>query len=224
MDSSESTASGVASTMPDISDDTLSPLVDESDTLETKSYPFIQKFLQGIGQVAYIVGNGQRLSNGKLFNKEIWTNRELDPSIRSQKVNFIQIVHGRTDLVVLARDYLQEDGYTEISIDMVKILIEVKTELNVSKTGSIHEAIVQLIGANAENRTRSPPVVLSNLKQTHYVLYLTKESDDFKPHYYVIRKKKCKTFPAAIHFALELAGRQSQSEDFARPGTPDDDE
>jgi hypothetical protein len=224
LDSARTAASGAVPTEPEGNDDTVSPLPDDNDALETESYPCVQKFLKGIGQVAYIVGNGWKLPNGKLFTKEVWTNRELDPSIRHQKVNFIQVVHGRTDLVILARDYLREDGHQEINMDMVKVLIEIKTESNVSKTGSIHEAMVQLIGANAENRTRSPPVVLSNLKQTHYVLHLTKESDDFKPHYYLIRKMKCKSFPAAVHFALELAKMPSHSQDFARPGTPEDDE
>lgn len=85
-----------------------------------------------------------------------------------------------------------------------------------STTGSLHEAMMQLIGANVQNQFRSPPVVVSNLAQKHYVLYLTRESSSERPHYYVIRQMLCASFGAAIEFALSKA-HVSCSEHFCRP-------
>ena len=80
------------------------------------------------------------------------------------------------------------------------------------------EAQLQLIGLNAFNTSNSPPVVLSDLAKTHCVLYLAYKDDGWG---YVIKKKKCNSFPAAVHFAMQKSDEDAISANFSRPMTPE---
>ena len=152
-----------------------------------------------------------------LYNSEIYTPRKENPlQVRGQRVFHCHRVVGRTDIVALTQD--RNNG--EITRSMVKFAVEIKTTqgLRKSQDGCLFEAQLQLIGLNAFNAIRSPPVVLTNLVGTHHVLYLAYKQDGWG---YVIRRQKCSSFPAAIHFAQQKGSEASISDDFSRPMTPD---
>jgi hypothetical protein len=187
------------------------------DPLEASSYPAVVEFLSSVHLVAANVANGNGLPNGLLFNQEIWTQRQQDPRIPGQVVTMVHIVKGRTDIVVLKE---QSD---EIRRFKVKFAIEVKTVsgMKSSRTGSRTEALVQLIGLNANNPKRSPPVVLTNLTGTHVVLTLKLKAPSPSAAEYVVEETHCRSFAAAVHLANTLSENPSQSQDFSRPKTPD---
>jgi hypothetical protein len=201
--------------------DKISPLKKKESFEEKESYGPIVEFLKKIGQVAYIVADGENLSNKLLYHHAIYTIRAKDPSVHGQNVTYLRKLKGRTDLVILTDDFPVIDGHSTILRSQVKVLIEIKTPETMSLTGSLHEAMLQLIGANVANDLRSPPVVISNLRQTHYVLYLSKESTIARPHYYLINKVPCASFGAAITFALERVDDPTNacSADFCRGPT-----
>lgn len=195
---------------------------DELRALEKSSYPHVVHFLKDLGIAAFDMGNGEDCVSTVLFRKDIYTLRQLDPFVhRGQVVTMIHTVSGRTDIVILSRDFFLE-GHTRIAIWMTTVLIEIKTVAGMSGSGSNcrREAIVQLIGANAANTTHAPPVVVSNLARTHFVLYLDRLPLDKHPYEFVIRERTCKTFPSALHFALSLVKRGAIAQDFARAPTP----
>jgi hypothetical protein len=186
------------------------------DPLEVMSYEKVKAFISSVGEVAKVIGNGQQLTNGLLFDQSIWTLRPKDPRIRGQRVNLRHIVRGRSDVAVLSED----PGEGKILPWMVKFLIEVKTAKGLSSNGSKAEAMVQLIGLNAASERRSPPVVLTNLVQTHSVFYLKLVADVPSPVKYKIYEQKCSSFASAVHYALSICDT-SESEDFCRPPTPE---
>ena len=114
------------------------------------------------------------------------------------------------------------DSNGEINRSMVKFAVEIKTTegFRKSQDGCLFEAQLQLIGLNAFNVIGSPPVVLTNLARTHQVLYLAYKNDGWG---YVVRRRKCSSFPAAIHFAQQKGSEASISDDFSRPMTPESD-
>lgn len=189
------------------------------DDLEMQSYSPICEFLQGLGVYAKVVGNGQQLTDGLLYEQDIWTLRQDNPLTHGQRISLRHVVKGRTDVVGLSEDV----GEDHIGRWMVKFAIEVKTVegMKKSKSGSRSEAVVQLIGLNADNPVRSPPVILTNLALTHTVFYL--DLVQTSPVAYVIREQPCNSFASAVHFALSICDRRI-SVDFSRPATPDRDD
>ena len=192
--------------------------------LESASYPHVVQFLQGVGCCAYCVAEGERLtgSDKNLFKTDIYTLRPKNPTIHGQPVHKIHTVSGRTDIVVLTRDYMTE-GHTKIEPWMVKILIEVKTmdamKRSTSRKPCRREAAIQLVGINAANYRRSPPVIMTNLANVHYVLYIVRVEG--VAHEYNIIDQECKDFASAVHFALKIADRECVTVDFSRRATPE---
>ena len=184
---------------------------------ESTSYEPVCRFLNGLDLIAEDVSGGQNCIERLLYNSEIYTPREQNPfEVNGQKVFLLHRVQGRTDIAVLKQD--RNGG--EILKHMVSFAIEIKTTkaLEKSHDGCMLEAQLQLIGLNAFNTSSSPPVVLTNLARTHKVLYLEyKEGEQWG---YVIKAQKCKTFPAAIHLAVQKA-KERISAEFSRPTTPD---
>lgn len=194
--------------------------------LEETSYSSIVGFLKQIGAVAYNVANGQRLPRGLLYERHFCALRKNVPSSTLQKTPAgrevtkrrsrrleAHTVAGRTDIVVLDRDYIRE-GHPRIEMWMVKILIEVKTETNMkkSKQSCWAEGVMQLVGATASHPHRSPPVIVTNLVGTHYVLYLQQTKDGMR-----IVDQQCASFPAAVRFALKRADHDSVASTFPLP-------
>jgi hypothetical protein len=196
------------------------------EALEKTSYQPVLKHLKDWGFHAADVGDGARLSSTSkfLFQQDVFTLRQQDPrKHRGQRVFNRHLVEGRSDLAILSSD----PGEKQLLRHMVDFVIEVKTVqgYSQSKTGCIHEAQVQLIGLNAANHERSPPVVLTNLAETHFVLHLDLQTH--APLKYVIYQQKCKSFPQAVHLAKKLAARPCVSADFSRgpsrPASSDED-
>jgi len=190
---------------------------DGDNPLESTSYGPVCNFLQRLGLIAEDVSGGQKCVNRRLYNSEIYSLRQNDPStLKGQKVYLLHRVQGRTDIAVLA----QNRNGGQIMKHMVSFAIEIKTTkaLANSHDGCMLEAQLQLIGLNAFNTVRSPPVVLTNLARTHKVLYIEyKEGTEWG---YIIKSQKCQTFPAAIHLAMKRAAMEGISAEFSRPMTP----
>lgn len=198
--------------------DTLSslPKTKRGEYTESQAYAPVVEFLKALDLVAYTVADGEMLPDKLLFDEEVWTLRPNDPFIKGQHVKYLRRLRGRTDVVVLTEDFPAMHRNDTILRSHVKILIEIKTPSTMGPTGSLHEAMLQLIGANVSNSLRSPPVVVSNLTGTHYVLFMTREKSEAQPHYYIINQMYCASFGAAIHFALSVAKRDSCTEHFCR--------
>ena len=107
-------------------------------------------------------------------------------------------MQGRTDIAVL----VQNRNGGQIMKHMASFAIEMKTNkaLQNSSDGCMLEAQLQLIGLNAFNTVKSPPMGLTNLARTSTVLYL--EYNQGVKWRYIIKSQKCQTFPAAI-FTLQ---------------------
>ncbi|CAB9526721.1 hypothetical protein SEMRO_1875_G303020.1 [Seminavis robusta] len=185
--------------------------------LESTSYKPVSDFLSGLDLIAEDVSGGQNCINGRLYYSEIYTPRQEDPfKVKGQKVFLLHRVQGRTDIAVLT----QNRNWGQIMKHMVSFAIEIKTNKAMANShdGCMLEAQLQLIGLNAFNTLRSPPVVLTNLASTHKVLYLEyKEGTEWG---YIIKSQKCQTFPAAIHLAMKKAAMKGISAEFSRPMTP----
>ena len=191
----------------------------ESDdrVLERSSYKPVLQFLRGLGLKADDVSEGQHCVEKLLYNSEIYTPRLENPlQVRGQRVYHLHRVQGRTDLVILR----QGRNGGDITRQMVQVAIEIKTVngLNQSQDGCLFEVQLQLIGLNVFNVFGSPPVVLTNLARTHLVLYLDYKEDGWS---YIIKSQKCKTFPAAVHFAIQKGSAKGISTNFSRPMTPE---
>mmetsp|Transcript_27119 Transcript_27119/g.38418 ORF Transcript_27119/g.38418 Transcript_27119/m.38418 type:complete len:384 (+) Transcript_27119:37-1188(+) len=185
--------------------------------LEKTSYAPVLNFLRRLDLHAEDVSGGANCVEKLLYNSDIYSRRTENPmKVRGQTVYHKHCVKGRSDLVILDKN--RQGG--EVLRSMVLVAIEIKTPsaYKQSKDGSMIEAQLQLIGLNAFNTDHSPPVVLSNLAQTHFVIYLAYGDDGWS---YVIKKQKCATFPAAIHFALQKSLEASISAHFSRPMTPE---
>ena len=71
---------------------------------------------------------------------------------------------GRTDIVVLL------PGKTNVSRMNTRYVIEIKTRMH-DTSKALREAYLQLVGLSIENGCTSPPVLLTDLSNMHYVLY-----------------------------------------------------
>lgn len=184
--------------------------------LERMSYRPVANYLKTLGFACVDVSEGKFCVEKLLFNADIFTSREDNPMrVRGQRVYLRHRIQGRTDLAVLRRD--NQDGY--ILRNMIKFVVEIKTVhgYQQSQTGCMREAQLQVIGLNAFNTNCSPPVVLSNLANTHKVVYLDVDNE----WSYEIKVQDCNSFAAAIHFADALSNRKCISQHFCRPTTPD---
>jgi len=193
----------------------------QTEKSEEESYAPLLQHISDLGLVCVNIANGQRLGkNQLLFNTKIFTlRREGSMMEHGQTVTYIRRVKGRTDLVVL-----DSAVPGDIMINHVHVAIEVKTQTAMasSTSGCLREAVVQVIGLNANNNIRSPAVLLTNLLKIHKVVYLKQAS--VSPLKYELRVRRCVSFNAALHFALTMGKEfDSTSEQFARPMTPIDE-
>jgi len=167
-----------------------------------------------------IISEGQHLHNKNLFNERLWSLRKKD----HDKVLFIGNVHGRTDLVVLYSPFISNAYVTR---NMVKFGIEIKLhsemDTNSGLNSCIREASTQLLGLNAGNINNSPSIILTDLTQNFFCLYL--ELVRPMPLKFSIKVQRCMNIASALY----LAGQQGDflqenmkpiSYDFARRPTP----
>jgi hypothetical protein len=214
-DSSSSSSSASSASLESKSSPSAACKSDEE--MEIASYAVIKQYLDDAKLQCRIVGNGQNLPDGLLFDAKLFTLRQQNPFEKKfQPVYFVQRLRGRTDVVVLRQDI---ELHGQILQHHVDFAIEVKTpsQMQSSKSKCVREAALQLIGLNAENHQWTPAVILTNLVKTHLVLYLKK--DGVEPVQYSIHSKRCSTFRAAVHLVCTME-RPKISADFSRCPSP----
>lgn len=142
---------------------------------EIASYIPLQDHLTNKLISASIVSEGQDLPDKLLFREELWTLkknvslRSIDLRKSGEESVFRYIVLGRTDLV---RTNLASNPLGKRNN---RYFIEIRKGAIAEE--ALREAVIQLIGGNASNTFHSPPVVLTNLNDLHYVLYITLMGD-----------------------------------------------
>ena len=184
-------------------------------TKRIRWYKPLADFAQRNGVALHIVDNAQDLSDKELLTENVYSLR-TKTGAQGERVLFKARIHGRTDLVCL--DPLPAAGH--ILRWMVLFAVEVKRAQDYKQDSSEMEAMLQVVGLNVGNSRRAPPVVLTNLAQTHVVFYLFKNSDD--PLRFEIRKKICASVLCAFRVAHDLAtdgARQELARDFCREPT-----
>ena len=122
-----------------------------------------------IGENPLIVADGQGLHCGFLYDVFVYskqnpTNQRGDLRTTSDEPLYVFNLSGRTDIVVLLT------GKTNVSRMNTRCVIEIKTRMH-DTSEALREAYLQLVGLSVENGCTSPPVLLTNLNNTHYVLY-----------------------------------------------------
>ena len=170
-----------------------------------------------IGESPSIVGNGQALPNALLFNVDVYTMRK-NILIRSAELRktgeepkHVFNLSGRSDLVALM------PGKSNVSRMNTRYAIEVKVK-GFKLNEALKEAYLQLVGLSVDNNNTSPPVILTNLNEKHYVLCLKLEDS------LALRFKLCiHQFPSlvmCIQRCRDLASRPCITARFGSPPTP----
>jgi hypothetical protein len=87
---------------------------------------------------------------------------------------------------------------------MVRFAIEIKlhSEMATGRDGCIREAVTQLLGLTVGNINNCPSVILTDLTQIFYCIYLVMEG--IMPVRFSIKVQTCANLASALH----LAGRQ----------------
>jgi hypothetical protein len=188
--------------------------------IEKDSYIPLQLALNNSNRHVVIVDSGQHLYNGNLFNEDFWALRKRE----HENVLLIGKVHGRVDLVELSSPFVQG---TYITRNMVRCGIEIKlhSEINTLSglSSCIRGCVIQLFGLTFGNINNSPTVVLTDLTQTFFCIYLVLEQN--MPLKYSVKVQTCLNLASALHLAgikgdyLQDNGRPI-SYNFARRPTP----
>ena len=192
---------------------------------ENLSYEPLLLYLQSHRETVHSanVADGKRIESKRLFNQDIYSLRsKAGVSARDEGENVLlrYLVSGATDIVVL-----NSTVPVRIGRHNVKFAVEIKTPsmLQASKyQGPLREAIVQLIGLNADNLNNAPPVLLTNLVNFHLILHLTMSSEN--PLCFDIIPQKCANIQSALNLALKLSELPAIGRNFARAPTPVFDE
>lgn len=198
-----------------------SPEITNDTIKESSSYEPLLSYLQSHPKTVHcaIVADGKYLESKRLFDQDIYTLRSKAGASAhdvNEQVLFRFQVSGATDLVVL-----NSAVPVRIGRHNVKFAIEVKTPANLQKSkfqGPLREAIVQLIGLNADNLNNAPPVLLTNLSNFHVVLHLVLSVAN--PLKFNIVAQKCHNLPSALTLSLKLSDLPALGRNFARPPTP----
>lgn len=135
------------------------------------SYPSLNFFLNSVGESPHIISNGQGLPNRLLYDVTVHIIRK-NIHIRNGELSklgtepkYVINLSGRTDIVVLL------PGKVNVTRMNIRYVIEVKVkgfEFNMA----LKDAYLQLVGLNVSNINTSPPVILTDLQEEHYVLCL----------------------------------------------------
>jgi hypothetical protein len=196
--------------------------VDKADdvNVEKASYQPLVDYLNTVAQLtACQVSNGASLPNRLLFDTYVYT-LKTDVRRRSKVLRLTGDeprckfhLLGRTDVVVLI------PGSVSISRQTVCVAVEVKPEgFHVNE--GLREAFLQLIGLNVANEIRSSSVILTNLAQTHFVLYLECDQS-INPLRFKLVVKKYTAFNQALWMAMSLKNRPCITKHFGAAPTPE---
>jgi hypothetical protein len=147
-----------------------------------------------------VIGEGQGLPDGLLYRQELWTLKK-NTLLRSEDLRktgeepiFKYILQGRTDLV---RKKVPEDPLGKSNN---QYFIEIKRTEDFALEDSFRESCLQLIGGNASNSFHSPPVLLTNLANMHYVLYISLVGDPTVELRFKLNVVKMPSFCVAVDF------------------------
>lgn len=151
--------------------------------VESVSYEPVINALSASGYHAYDVSHGQNLFRKLLFDQNIWTLRQFDAIGLRQDVLMIGSLKGRVDIVVLSSPLTSQ----HILRHMVRFAIEIKCPSAMkspsNRQNCVREAMAQLIGLCACNPNNSPSVILTDLANCYYVLFLTKDAGEHLKYY-----------------------------------------
>lgn len=186
---------------------------------ERDSYEPLGKFLKDKNIHVVDLSAGAGLPYGNLFDVQLFSLKK-NLNLRSNQLAPTERcicrynLRGRTDFIRLKNPDL---GISRFNI---QYYIEIKP--GSIKEAELREAFFQLLGGNAGNTDRSPPVFITNLTTYHYILFITlyQGVDDYA---YRLNIFKFDKFHQAIKF-LEDATVASYccTRDFLRPSTPTD--
>ena len=84
-----------------------------------------------------------------------------------------------------------------------RYFIEIKRAEDFVEEDALREAVAQLIGGNVSNYFHSPPVLLTNLNDQHYVLYITIDGNPAINLRFKLNVLRMPTFGVAAAFAEE---------------------
>lgn len=160
---------------------------------EKASYGHLQEFLASKNIVVVNVTEGQGLLDALLFREEIWTLKKdlTNPVAGKRQLKFI--VRGRSDFVRLKYN----NGI--IGKSNIRYFIEVKKEAILEP--ELREAFIQLLGGNVANSFHSPPIFLTNLQRSHYVLFITlNQNPEEEESLYHLNIWKFPSFHQAIEY------------------------
>ena len=175
----------------------------EEGQLESASYEPLLKHLLDHGICAVNVSEGQDLPDALLFHEELWTLKK-NTSLRCEDLRktykesiFKYTLQGRTDLVrkKYSADPLGKSNNC--------YFIEIKRVEDFVEEDSLRESVLQLIGGNASNSFHSPPVLLTNLAKTHFVLYISLEGDPTEELRFKLNVIRMPSFGVALAFVEE---------------------
>lgn len=197
--------------IPQIGNFTFSYAFGEED--ESASYAPLQKFLIENAIHVENVTNGKGLIDALLFREEIWTLKKniFEKTNEPRLLKFI--LQGRTDFVRL----FIPNGI--IDKRNIRYFIEIKKEP--IEEPELREAFYQLLGGNIANSYHSPPVFLTNLQRSHYVMFITLENNQNEISRFQLNIFKFPSFNAAVNY-LEFSTQKmfSCTYDFLRKPTP----
>lgn len=141
---------------------------------ETNSYEHVKLLLDLIGENSCVIGNGQCLPNGLLFNVAVHTMRKniivrsVDLRKTGEEPKHVFNLCGRSDVIALL------PGRLIVSRMNTRYVIEVKVK-GFKLNEALKESYLQLVGLSIDNNNTSPPVILTDLNEKHYVLCLEVE-------------------------------------------------
>jgi hypothetical protein len=214
-----------SSTMPvatgDFEEEEGAPVHGKTSPAELSSYAPLCKYLQDLGFDAVVVGNGQGLTNRLLYSVQAFSMRE-QKDVCGQKVHYVTTIEGLTDIVVL-----DHRGNSDvITRERVKFAIEVKVPSDLKDVSAgdegpeniMRSVLTQLLGLNINNIYNAPPVLLTNLRRSNFVFYIS-EHQEYP--WFRIARQQCSTLLAGLQFVEKVLALKRCTVDFGRPCSPE---
>ena len=193
------------------------------DLTEASGYPALIDYLGKAGLHPRDVSNGQSLPHGHLFNTDIHSLRPfsgvtsgvLRKTNSEPKLKYN--ISGTSDIICL------DDAQSNISRGECLLCIEVKRvkdmEGDAAVNKALREGVLQLIGLNAGNPYKSPPVIVTNLSGKHYVLFISKRNDEDKVKF-DLNVQRFTSWSQALFRAQHLTTRGCLTQLFGSAPTP----
>jgi hypothetical protein len=221
---SEESSSSMPVATEDIDEEAEAPVHGKTSAAELRSYAPLCEYLRNLGFDAVVVGNGKGLDNRLLYSVNAFSMRR-EKNVSGQNVYFVTTIEGLTDIVVL--DDRGRPG--EVTRERVKFAIEVKLPTDLKDVSGAENSsegpenisrsvITQLLGLNIHNLYNAPPVLLTNLRRSNFVFYITEHCEY---PWFRIARQQCSTFLAGLQFVEEVLKVERCTVDFGRPSTPD---